>query len=599
MKVCARPATTVSSAASTGSEKQQVSPLPPGGPLARHLRQKSELLAGGAALKLRNLGPTGAIEVPRLTLRFALLALFAAALALLAIVLLPDARVAESRVTACRQAPTPVCLAELGTDLAMTEAKLPAYLREVDWLARLGHLEAAYNLEKRVQLNKGKMAEEAQAAADRRLANHRLAAALRNGRSLKAAIEETPAVGPGDLWIAALTLLGRSPHGDPPDTPKVPEGDLANLLSEMALRIEELAQQDTHAYHLVKAAEIRAILGERAAALATLSRLPRKEPRALSFSEELFRAVGTGPALAAYESTGATRPHILLNAALAEDDASRKELLLRTAFTAYMDERPWPDFDWMGTTVRRAIAAGQPDVALDLARRTAETARTVKYPFQIFANIHSAEALYVAGAPAQEVRASIDFALNLFPEDQNQYIATGVHMGPILWKSSGLATQARRSIATLLLQLNDVGAARRILQGVERDKIFTWVDVLDPAVAPRHYDQILVWAGEALAEDEFAYVRASFATSLMQASPSDEQRRWALATTQNLLAGRSLRGRLGAEAHSNLIRIAELAKDSQLRQAALASLTEAALDDLNYSSLIRAAIERHVAALRL
>src|SRR5690606_5553454 len=142
----------------------------------------------------------------------------------------------------------------------------------------------------------------------------------------------------GDLWIAALNLLGRSPYGEPLDIPRAPDRSLATLLGEMAQRIEALTRDDPQGPHtdrLVYPAEIYAIVGDRNAALAALSRLPEEEPGVVVFSEALIRAIGSGPALAAYEKTGATSPHVFLTAAVAEGNTSRAGAFLRQAFEAY------------------------------------------------------------------------------------------------------------------------------------------------------------------------------------------------------------------------------------------------------------------------
>lgn len=148
-----------------------------------------------------------------ITFQYFILGLAGLTLVFLASAFSPETRAENSDFSACKNEPSAQCLTDPGVDLAINARSLPPYMRQVDMLAQMGRMEDAFTLELRVESEKDRPPENMGAAVNRRLASHRITAAIRNGIDLETAIDSTPGVDPGVLWISALDLLGRNPYG--------------------------------------------------------------------------------------------------------------------------------------------------------------------------------------------------------------------------------------------------------------------------------------------------------------------------------------------------------------------------------------------------
>ena len=82
--------------------------------------------------------------------------------------------------------------------------------------------------------------------------------------------------------------------------------------------------------HLVDAAELQAVLGNRAEVIQLLEQVPQTEDPLINLTEDLMRLTGSETALRLYNEAGGHRPNILLTAASAATDSDRS--------TAYLEE---------------------------------------------------------------------------------------------------------------------------------------------------------------------------------------------------------------------------------------------------------------------
>ncbi len=502
----------------------------------------------------------------------------------------------DEKYTHCQAASSAKCLTDWGLEKALTTKTLPRRMREVTWLARMGRFEDAHALEVRVEVGKGSPPETAQADADRRIASHKLASAIRSGLSLDEAVGDSPEVDAGVLWITGLDLLDRNPYGAAHRPEKLPDESILEVINEIALQIEAFARDEADrpkTSHLVYAAELFSALYDRGAALGALRQIPKTEDARIRMSVDLITVVGVETALEIYHEAGGSSPHFLLNAAAAEESVERAEELFEEAFVAFSLETPWPDFSFMHRTVERAAEQEYSDLSLRLAREMARQAETTPASFPVFGHIYAARALSAADAPDEEIRESIDMDLGLFPDDPSKLMGFGLVSGPILWGKSGLETEARRGIANLLARIGELEEASRLMEGLE-NPVFSWNDMLTSEIPAEHFDELLLAASETLNVHELAYVRAQLSAEIFRKDVSAAHREWAVLTAREIAEGELVSGERAVWTYASVLRVAQKAGRSGLREVAFNRIAEAAITSGSYTDLIQAGLEWHV-----
>ena len=457
-------------------------------------------------------------------------------------------------------------------------------------LAQMGRMEDALALELRVVSEKDRPPENVEATVNRRLASHQITAAIRNGIDLETAIDRTPGVDPGVLWISALDLLGRNPYGVRTSPRIIPDDQVLGVVSDMAERIARMAQEEPErpqTSHLMYAAELQTALGNRTEVIQLLEALPQTSDPRINPSEDLIRLVGSQDALRLYGEAGGSRPNILLTAASAETDPSLATEYLERAFTEFSSEEPWPDFDWMERTVERAANLGLQSLALELAHELGNQADTAPSAFPVFPHIKAARALMIASADEGEVQDRLERAQSFFPQNDKEIVGIGVISGAIVWGSSGLDAQARREIANLRARMGEIDATIQIMDGID-DPVFAWNDMLTSEIPVETFDGLLDAASDTLSRAEYAYVRAQHAQEMLFFGGTEEQRSWARETATALLQTAELDGNRAVLIYSTLTRIGAQLGDQEIQTMALERMADAALSSREFSELITA-----------
>ena len=502
----------------------------------------------------------------------------------------PGIRAESAKFTGCRNEISSQCLTDLGVEVAMDARSLPPYMREVGMLAQMGRIEEAFALELRILSEKERPPGDIDAAVNRRLASHRITAAIQDGMDLDAAINRTPDVAPSVLWISALGLLGRNPYGVSIGPRIRPDERVLDVVSDMAERIARMAEEELERpqiRHLMYAAELQAALGNRARAIQLLEALPQTENPRINPSEDLMRLVGSQNILRLYREAGGSRPNILLTAASAETDMSRAAEYLERAFSEFSSEEPWPDFGWMERAAERAANLGLEELALQLARELADQAETAPSAFPAFPHIKAARALTAAGAGEHEIQESLALAQSFFPRNEREIVGIGVVSEAIVWGSSGLDAEARREIANLRARLGEIDAAIQMMDGID-DPVFAWNDMLTSDIPLENLSGLLDTASGVLSREEHAYIRAQHAQELLFFGGAEHQRSWARTTATNLLDAAQLNGDRSVLIYSSLTRVGAKLEDQDIQRLALARMAEAALDSREFSDLITA-----------
>jgi hypothetical protein len=505
----------------------------------------------------------------------------------------PEESELDQRYAICAAAMTSACLGDLGFAEASHVSSLPRYVREISQMGQIGHLNEAHALELRVQEASGLPLEAAKVAADRQLASLRITAAIRAGKTVRQAFDQTPQANGGALWISALDLLGRSPYGMSAHPKSPPDAVNRFHVAEMAELIFILAQREKNpraaTSYLVYAAELQAMLQDSKAAKTALAHLPAEGREGMILSDELLQVIGAEFAVPLCGQIVECEIWMRIRLAVAAGDAASARDDLERRFTALADQKPWPDFRKMEEVVALAAKGGDRGEALALARRLLETAKTKPDVFPVFAFISAARALEVAGADADEVRQSLDLAEAGFPQNPKAIVGFGFNSGPIQWGGFGLEAQARREIANALARLGDPDAAKTMMKGIE-DPAFAWRDMLTPDIPVTLLDPLLQTAGDAMSSDDFAYVRACLAQDLVLADPSDLQAAWAKATATDILRADFLASKRASITYQCLSRVGYFLKNGDLYRNAVERMGQSALASRDFVDLFRAAI---------
>lgn len=511
----------------------------------------------------------------------------------------PEVRAENAQFTACRSETSAQCLTDLGIGLAMGAHSLPTYMREVEMLAQIGRIEDALALELRVVSERDRPPENVEAIVNRRLASHLITVAIRNGIDLGIAIDRTPDVDAGDLWISALDLLGRNPYGVRIAPRVIPDDQVLGIVSDMAGRIAKMAQEEPewrHTIYLMYAAELQTALGNRTKAIQLLEALPQTSDPNINPSEDLIRLVGSQDVLRLYREAGGSRPNIFLTAASAEKDLSLATEYLERAFTEFSFEEPWPDFTWMERTVERAAYLGLQSLALELARELGNQADTAPSAFPVFPHIKAASALMIASADEGEVQERLDKAQSFFPQNEKEVVGIGVVSGTIAWDRSGLDAEARRGIANLRARMGEIDATIQIMDGID-EPVFAWNDMLTSEIPIETLDGLLDAASDVLSREEHAYIRAQHAQEIIFFGGTEDQRHWAQDTAAALLQTEQLDGDRAVLIYSTLARIGTRLEDQGIQIMALERMADAALESRRYRELITVGFHWHHSGL--
>ena len=451
---------------------------------------------------------------------------------------------------------------------------VPPHMPEVSMLAQMGRIDDAFALALRAESENEPLPEDVEATVNRMLASHRLTRALREGKSLQEAMEMTPGVGAGTLWITALDFLGRRPYGLSARDGSTADAIPRDVVSEIAQRIVDIAQNEPvrpRISHLVEAAELHAALGNRDKALKVLQSLPRTDNASIDPSANLMRLIGPSTFLQLYREAGGTHLSILLTAAATEPDMTLAATYLEEAFTAFSTKKPFPEYVWMERIIERAVDLGLQPLALELARAFEERADTEPAIFPVFAHIEAARVLLLAGADEGEVQARLDAS----------------EIGSIRWGTRRLDAQARREMATLKARLGETETAIAYMAGLEQP-LFSWMSMLTSEIAVQDVDLLLLAARGALSEEELAYAKLQHAQQLLLSDTGEGQRVWAQAKAAELAKSDTLSGEHAVRAYSMLSRIGALVEDQRLERLGLEQMAEAALKSRRYQDLLMA-----------
>jgi len=519
-----------------------------------------------------------------------LLAALAATFVFLALSLAPIGGTDYAKFAACRNEITSDCLTELGVELAMNDQSPPSYMHEVGMLAEMGRFEDAYSLQLSIEEAKERPAENVEDSVNRRLASRRISAAIRRGESLQSVVEQTPSVDPGVLYISARDLLGHSPYGQFTGLRRQPDDQTLIVASELATMIAAMAHNEPERpriSHLVYAAELQAVLGNRAEVIQLLEQIPPTEDPILSLSEDIMRLIGSETALRLYHNAGGSRPNILLTAASAEPDAARAITYLDEAYDAFSTRTPWPDFTWMERTVERSAELGYYYHALQLAQDMAQKAQTEPSSFPVFPHIHASRALLLARADEVEVRHSLTLAESHFPKSDGEVVGIGFVSGLMRWGNSGLDAQARREMANLRARLGDVEAAIALMEDIEEPKI-AWSSMLTSDISIEDLNLLLSAAKGALSTEGYSLVRAQLASEMTRTGKSEAQMSWGHATAIEILQSEQLEGDRAVIIYTILARVGDKLEDSAAESLALTRMAQAALNSRDYGDLISA-----------
>ncbi|MBJ3761987.1 hypothetical protein ILP92_04400 [Maribius pontilimi] len=484
----------------------------------------------------------------------------------------------------CRAAMTSQCLLDLGVEVAMIRAVAPTYSPAVQGLVETGRIDDAADILSRIWAAEGIAPDAIPAKIDRYLASHRIAAAIRSGLSVAAAVVQTPGVWTGRQIETAAIYLRQSSVGGAltPDQ----AADFAAVLSAFGGETPR-----ARASNLVAAAEMMAEAGDRDGALAYLDRL-REAAGATEqgTNDALARLLGPELLLRYFPTD---RPYgkapKYLQSARVTHDAPRAEAWLDRAFTIYATDGPWPDSSHLLRVVRQAAALGYDDRAFDLARRMDRLARTNGGPFPVFPHIHAAEALQAAGAPEPEIRDSIGLALADFPESGNTAVGFGLVGGVYTWGGSGIGRQAHYDLARILIALGDLNAATGLMEGIDAP-YQAWQDALPEDVPLAALPVLLAAAEQALDPEQHLRLRALVASRFARNAPDAAQRDWIIATVEDVLARDTMGTREGRAAYGLVILTANSLERPDLAARAARRLGNGALSNRDYSDLLEAGV---------
>ncbi len=470
---------------------------------------------------------------------------------------------------------------------ARAKPSLTRFGRTLSQLALLGQIEVAAELHQAIQLEKGSTPEDARRHAEERVASHRIATAIRGGADVQTALDTTPGVHAGALWIATLDLMGRNPYSAGPGRPRVDD----RVLNDIATALIALARADTlpaRRRSLEYAAEVAAMLGRVEDARAALALIPPGEAyQAVRLSPDLIAAIGPEEARAFYDRTGLATKTAPLDIAFAEADDARAERVIRDTYQGFATAEPFPEYGDMRDLIFRTAEAGRTDLALSLARQLAGQAATGARVFPAFPHIDAARALHASGAPDDEIRAALDRAEAEFPGNENAVIGVGVVGGTYTW-SGGIGEQARRETAHLRADLGETDRALRLMDGLTQPN-FNWPNLLQPDLPLTTVKALLAGLPADVTREDEAYIRVQTASQRLSFADTEENRAWAKIQIENALATELKSGQRAGSTYRTATRTAFRMGETTLRDKALILLARHAMDVKSPGALIDAA----------
>lgn len=494
------------------------------------------------------------------------------------------------QIAACRSNVTADCLLDVGVLLMSQKQSQRIDTRPGTQLAALGRFEDAQALFLQQALDRGQTTEAASVAALQAISTHQFLTALTATLDVDEALVRVPFADAGNLWLAGLDLLGEDPYGVRPfHSGEPPSPHSSSLVAAMASRIVlwvETGSPKSSAWQLKDAAELRARLGDRVGVLEVLQ-LMESNAQSATFSEHVFKVAGVDTVLAMVQRSEGSYPHSLLAAAGAVASNERAEALLSEAFDIFASRKIWPEFGLMERVVRRSADLGYLTHARSLADRMAELADTTEYPFEVFAHIDTANALYFAGAELTAVAARLDVAESLFPGDPSKVVAVGLIGGPMQWEKSGLAREARWQIASVAAYIGDIDRAKRMLDGLD-EPVTAWLGFVAENLPVSSLSQLMVFAEQKLPPHDYAYVAGQFARFSATSERSTQHHEWALGLARDVATNGQIRGERSVQIYNALARVSFGAGDVALGRITLANMAEDALEKRDGAALINA-----------
>lgn len=519
-----------------------------------------------------------------------LILLVSVTLAAMIVVLAGETHPDADEVTACRNNVTSDCLIGTGVLLMSQSRSQRTNTRPGSQLSSLNRFEQAQALYHQFALDSGSTEEAASVTALRATSTHQLLSALSKGLDLDEALVRVPYAHAGNLWLAGLKLLGDDPYGLRPfHSGEQPPPRNSSLVAAMASRIVlwvEIGSPKSSAWELEYAAELRARLGDRAGVLEVLQ-LMQSNAQSLRLSENVFKVAGVDTVLAMLQRSEESYPHSLLAAAGAAARNEGTEALLSEAFDIFANRKIWPEFGLMERVVLRSADLGYLTHAQSLAERMAALADTTEYPFEVFAHIHTAKSLYLAGAEPMDVKARLDVAESLFPADPSKVVAVGLIGGPMQWENSGLAREARWQIASVAANIGDLDRARRMLDGLD-EPVTAWLGIVAENLPVPCLSQLMVFAQEQLQPHDYAYVAGQFARRAATSDRSAQHHVWALEMTRELASSGQTKGERSVQIHTSLARVSCDSGDEALCRQLAASMADEAFIRRDGAALVHA-----------
>lgn len=494
-------------------------------------------------------------------------------------------------VKACRETPDADCVLDIGTALLLDQRELDVRDRWLAPLAMTGRIEAAEAVIAHHAERRRTPPDAAAAEARTKTLRFRLTRDLRSGVDLEEALAKVPDADGGDLWIVGLELLHKNPYGlaylGPPKTPTESERDLVAALATRILAWNRAEPQRARDYQLEYAAELRASLDDRDGTIEALGAMSGRNQRWLALSKEVFRAAGPGTVLALVDPSDRISAVMLQRAGEAEEDPALAAQYFTRAFDLYAGDTRWSNFDMMLRVVKATADRGLLYDARVLADRMVERAdERNEDPFGVFYRLYAAQALRDAGAAPDAVSKQIAIALSQFSSDGSEIVGVGLVSGLMRWEASGLANEARASIAGLNAEIGDIETAVAFLEQVT-DPLTAWTKLTDRDLPVATLETLREASSQKLSTQASAYVAARLAHMAVVYRRGADHEAWALRVARDLGNDpQAMKARDGAVAEA-VARIAFDQGDEVLGRAALEALARIALDRRDGVQLIR------------
>ncbi len=441
-------------------------------------------------------------------------------------------------VPACAARPEADCLLDIGTAILLAERESSPGSSWFGPLVAAGRLDEAEAILALHREREGASPEEARASARDGLSVIRFTHEIQAGVTLEEALASLPEANGSHLYTAGIGLLNGTFHVIPGLTPNhTPSPSDQVIVAALASRILLWASTDPErvpAWQLTRAAELFALLGDRARVLETLQLMKEHGADPVGLHEPVYEVVGSKAVLDLADLTDPSSAILLERAAMVERDDVRAAEHLQRAFDFEEIQEVWPDFSGMLRVVERAADRDLPSTTRTLADQMVQLAETEsENPFRVFDHIKAAKALLRAGADRQEITEQLDRARALFPSRLQDVVAFGLISGPMQWEGSGLADEAKRGIAAVLVSLGDVERGVELLHAMTYPEQ-GWLDLTELDLPVPVLDALLGAARRQLPSESAAYVAGQFARKIISSERTPQQDAWALKVAREL-----------------------------------------------------------------